>query len=102
MGGGLSPTLLTGKIMARYLRSTLTDVVLPYVEASLKSKNVVVMTASECQEYEATLNRPAFTTAPIAVAPVVVEPVVVEPEIGEMLVEDFDPVADVLGALETD
>ena len=96
--------------MARYLRSTLTGVVLPYVEASLKSKNVVVMTASECQEYEATLNRPvAVAPAPVVEAPVVEAPVVKEPAVGEMLVGDFDPepvlmhpVADVLGALETD
>ena len=81
--------------MARYLKSLATGVVLPYVEASLKSADVRLMDPEECAEYEAGLNRP--------VASEVVEPeVVAEPEVGEVLVEDLDPVEEVLGALEVD
>jgi hypothetical protein len=98
--------------MARYLKSLVTGVVLPYVPASLKSADIRLMDPAECAEYEATLNKPAVA-APVAPTPavetlpdpevLVVEPkVVVEPEVGEMIVEDLDPVEAVLGALETD
>ena len=102
--------------MARYLKSLVTGVVLPYNTAALKSADVRQMSASECAEYEASIGKtsaPApdaveVTTTPVVEEPVVEEPVVeepvvTEPEVGEHIVEDFDPdVAGVLGALEVE
>ena len=96
--------------MAQYLKSLVTGVVLPYVPASLKCADIRLMDPTECAEYEATLNRPAVAAPVMAEAvptPAVEtlpdpEVLVVEPEIGEMIVEDLDPVEAVLGALETD
>ena len=91
--------------MAQYLKSLATGCVLPYVEASLKCADVRKMTADECEEYEASLNKPV-KAAPKVVEPEPepdVEPEVVVPEIGETVIEDFDPDVEwVLGALEVD
>lgn len=90
--------------MARYLKSLVTGVVLPYVEASLKSADLRKMSAEECAEYEASMNKPVVQEAVPEPEPVFEEPeVVVEPEPVEVEVEEYDPsVEKVLGALETD
>jgi len=74
---------------------------LPYVAATVKSAQVVELTASEVEAYEASIGKgPAKAAAPPP-PPVVEE--VVEPEIGETIIEDFDPELEgVLGALEED
>jgi hypothetical protein len=90
--------------MAQYLKSLVTGVVLPYVPASLKCADIRLMDPAECAEYEASLNKPVAEAAPTPAVETLPDPevLVVEPEIGEVLVEDLDPVAEVLGALETD
>lgn len=86
---------------------------MPYVAATVKSAQVVELTASEVEAYEASIGKTAAAAAPPPPAPVVEEPVVeepvvetqpiLEPEIGETLIEDFDPSVDeVLGALGED
>ena len=53
--------------MARYLKSLVTGVVLPYVEASLKSADIRLMDPRECAEYEASVGKtsePAPDAAP--------------------------------------
>ena len=92
--------------MAQYLKSLITGVVLPYVEASLKSADIRKMSASECEEYEASMNvkrkLPLKQPKKVIKKKKVVAPVV-EPEVGETLIGDFDPeVEGVLGALEVD
>ena len=86
--------------MAQYLKSLVTGVVLPYVEASLKSADIRKMSAEECAEYEAGINGNK-SAAPAKRKPAKRKKTA-EPAIGEIIVEDVDPTEEVLGALETD
>jgi hypothetical protein len=96
--------------MARYLKSLVTGVVLPYNTATLKSADVRQMSASECVEYEESMG---LVSAPVVEEPVVEEPVVEEPVVEEPVIEE--PVVEiqdhsegepeieaVLGALEAE
>ena len=86
--------------MARYLRSLASGCVLPYIDNTVKAGGVVELTLEQAAAYEATLAggatkvaKPAKVAKPVAV---------VEPQVGEVLIEDFDPVSDLLGALEAE
>lgn len=89
--------------MAQYLKSLATGVVLPYVEASLKSADVRKMSAEECAEYEASMSKPVVQEAVPEPEPVFEEPAAaVEVEVEDYTPEDDPQVQEVLGALETD
>lgn len=97
--------------MARFLKSLVTGVVLPYNEAALKSADIRKMSAEECEEYEASMKSSSDPHPDVVVPTVTADPhpdvvkttPAVEPEVGEVILEDFDPdVEGVLGALEVD
>jgi hypothetical protein len=98
----------------KYLKSLITGVVLPYVEASLLSKNVRVMTPEECAEYEASLPggvktpaaAPEPTPAPEPVAVAAIETPPTEVKKGVTVTRDISEgepnVDEVIAALEVD